>query len=420
MPGALMKGNKGPAGHRKRGTPLADGGGQFRRTAVFWPPFFKLCGYRFAGIRQKSGFFFFGNGKIHSIVIIYLYPSDSQYRMFRFFRIMSLLAIILLFLPLLLSGIGEAPESVNDHSTLEWREITPFPTIYFTDSYQDWLFKRGKQLNGASTEVETLIVQNSMAQPIFLNNDVIAFYGHPNSPNMGILGRYTPDELNTQLNVLAAEYNTINGQRGIYKAFYIIYGTVQPGGAIGYISDSLLQNYIRFAQEHSMLIFIDHQIGRYDPLDSLKEMLPYLHYPNVHLALDPEWRTSQPMVHIGSITGEEINQAQEIIQNYLVEHRLPGERMLVIHQFHYSMIENRKDVRTGFDRVTLVHCADGFGNPDLKRNTYSYLALAKNMPVKGFKLFYNFNIPGAGYDDPLLTPEQVLELKPRPSVILYQ
>jgi hypothetical protein len=84
------------------------------------------------------------------------------------------------------------------------------------------------------------------------------------------------------------------------------------------------------------------------------------------------------------------------------------------------MIQNRMDVRTGYKNVILVHCADGFGSPELKRNTYSYLAQAKNMPVKGFKLFYNFNIPGAGYDYPILTPQEVNDLKPRPSVIMYQ
>jgi hypothetical protein len=42
------------------------------------------------------------------------------------------------------------------------------------------------------------------------------------------------------------------------------------------------------------------------------------------------------------------------------------------------------------------------------------------MPVKGFKLFYNFNIPGAGYDAPLLSPKEVFELNPRPYVIMYQ
>jgi hypothetical protein len=169
-----------------------------------------------------------------------------------------------------------------------------------------------------------------------------------------------------------------------------------------------------------MLVFIDHQIGRHDPVDSLKSILPYLQYPNVHLAIDPEWRTKKPMKEIGSVTAEEINKVQETMSDYLEQHKLSGERMLVIHQFHYSMIKDRNDIRTGYKKVILVHCADGFGNPAQKRGTYAYNALAKNMPVKGFKLFYNFDIPGAGYDNPLLSPDEVYSLEPRPSVIMYQ
>jgi hypothetical protein len=42
------------------------------------------------------------------------------------------------------------------------------------------------------------------------------------------------------------------------------------------------------------------------------------------------------------------------------------------------------------------------------------------MPIKGFKLFYNSGIPGTGYDSPLLSPEEVFALNPRPYVIMYQ
>jgi hypothetical protein len=168
------------------------------------------------------------------------------------------------------------------------------------------------------------------------------------------------------------------------------------------------------------LVFIDHQIGRYDPVDALKRMLPYLRYSNVHLALDPEWRTTKPMMEIGTVTAEEINRAQQVMEDYILEHQIPGERMLVIHQFNWRMIQDREKVKAGFDRVRLVHCADGFGSPSLKRQSYAYNAQAENMPIKGFKLFYNFNIPGAGYDEPILSPREVFALKPRPYVIMYQ
>ncbi|MDR0909198.1 MAG: hypothetical protein LBM77_05470 [Spirochaetaceae bacterium] len=270
------------------------------------------------------------------------------------------------------------------------------------------------------SEEETIKEEVLVNQNIMENNDILAFYGHPSSTNMGILGRYSKESLNQQLTELAGEYDAANGDRGVIKAFYLIFGTVWPEGEIGYINKKTLTSYIEFCQENDIIVFIDHQIGKYDPIDSLKTMLPYLRYPNVHLALDPEWRTAKPMKEIGSVTGEEINEAQKVISDYLAEHRLPGERLLVIHQFDAKMIKDRKAVETDYPGVCLVHCADGFGPPRLKRDTYAYLAQAKNMPVKGFKLFYNFNIPGAGYDNPILSPEEVLALDPKPNLIIYQ
>jgi hypothetical protein len=149
-------------------------------------------------------------------------------------------------------------------------------------------------------------------------------------------------------------------------------------------------------------------------------MLPWLRYSNVHLALDPEWRTTKPMQEIGTVSAAEINQAQRVMEDYLIENKIAGERLLVIHQFNYRMISQRENVASDFERVRLVHCADGFGSPSLKRESYAANAQARNIPIKGFKLFYNFGIPGAGYDQPLLSPAEVYALNPRPYLIMYQ
>jgi len=237
---------------------------------------------------------------------------------------------------------------------------------------------------------------------------------------MGILGRYSKETLNEMLTALAAEYQAASGGRAIRKAFYLIYGTAWPGGEIGTLDDSLLRAYIEYAQKNDILIFLDHQIGRFTPEDSVKKMLPWLRYPNVHLALDPEWRTTKPMEEIGTVSADEINDVQQIIEDYMIQNQIPGERLLVIHQFNWCMISNREKVKSGFSKVRLVHCADGFGTPEIKRVSYAFNARATNIPVKAFKLFYNFDIPGAGYDSPLLTPKEVLELNPRPYIVLYQ
>ena len=45
------------------------------------------------------------------------------------------------------------------------------------------------------------------------------------------------------------------------------------------------------------------------------------------------------------------------------------------------MINHRENVRTNFDRVNLVHCADGFGTPAQKKDSYAANAEAKNILI---------------------------------------
>jgi hypothetical protein len=298
----------------------------------------------------------------------------------------------------------------------------PFPSIYFLEILNAQKALEAGRPYWAPTEKENDAQTRSgvYEKSILLNEDILAFYGHPNSKQMGILGRYSIPELDARLTKLAGEYRAESGGRNVRKAFYIIYGTVHPGGDIGILNDAKLLEYIQYGLEHDILVFIDHQIGRFDPIASLKRMLPYLKYPNVHLALDPEWRTTKPMQEIGTVTAAELNEAQRVMEAYMEEQRIPGERFLVIHQFNWRMIQSRAEVKTDFDRVRLVHCADGFGNPSVKKQSYAYNAQASNMPIKAFKLFYNFNIPGAGYDHPLLSPKEVYALNPRPYIVMYQ
>lgn len=321
---------------------------------------------------------------------------------------------------ILVSGVAQETPAVSVPFSLpelmQFGAASLFPSIYFTDTLKAVITQDASRPQWAYPEEDSQLGNQS----ILLNDDILAFYGHPNSRNMGILGRFSIEELDAQMTKLAAEYRAVSGGRGIRKAFYIIYGTVWPGGDIGIISEARLMPYINYALNHNMLVFIDHQIGKYQPLDAIKRMFPYLKYPNVHLALDPEWRTTKPMKEIGSVTADEINQAQKAMEEYMIANKIPGERLLVIHQFNIHMIRNRERVQANFTRVRLIHCADGFGPPHLKRDSYSVNAQAGNMPIKGFKLFYNFGIPGAGYDNPLLTPKQVYELNPRPYIIMYQ
>jgi hypothetical protein len=253
-----------------------------------------------------------------------------------------------------------------------------------------------------------------------LNEDIIAYYGKPGARVMGILGRMDKDALAKALASLSAEYDARNGERTVRSGFYLIYGTVWPGGDIGILGEATTREWVEFALSKGIIVFLDHQIGKYSVEAAVKRLLPWLAYPNVHLALDPEWRTERPMEEIGSVKGEELNAAQALIQDYMVERGLPGRRMLVVHQFKPRMISNRDSVRADYDRVLLVHTADGFGHPAVKAEAYRQNARGTNIPVKGYKLFYKSGYQGAGYDDPLMSPEQVMALDPRPALIMYQ
>ena len=260
----------------------------------------------------------------------------------------------------------------------------------------------------------------SRLQSDLLNNDVFALYGKPGARSMGILGQYSITDLEPIMNDFIATYDEANGPRGIIPAFYIIFGTCWPEGEIGILSDSVIRTYIEFARERGWIVYLDHQIGKYSVETAMKKLLPYLKYPNVHLALDPEWRTTKPMQEIGYVTGKELNIAQQMMQDYLIEHSLPGRRMLVVHQFKPKMISNRDEVRSDFALVQLIHCADGFGSPPLKKSTYALNAQATNIPLKSFKLFSKPTVEKAGYDIPMMSPAEVFLLNPRPYLIMYQ
>ena len=255
---------------------------------------------------------------------------------------------------------------------------------------------------------------------VIAERQVIAYYGHPNSRFMGILGENDLDTMTAQLRARAAQYDEINGEIGVAPAFHIIYGTVYEDASVGILSTARTIEYIEYALENDLIVFLDHQIGDGTVEDAVEMMLPFLRYENVHLAFDPEWATDRPGQVIGQVDAAEINRAQQMIQDYLIANDIPGTRMLVVHQFNWRMIENRPLVRSDFERVHLIHHADGFGNPADKRASWQFNVRAENIPLKGFKLFYPKSWRSGGYDVPLMTPEEVMSLEPVPVYVQYQ
>jgi hypothetical protein len=255
---------------------------------------------------------------------------------------------------------------------------------------------------------------------VIADRQIIAYYGHPRSRYMGVLGESPIEEMAASLLERAAEYDELNGDIGVAPAFHIIYGTVYEDGSVGILREPKLMEYLNYAADHGILVFLDHQIGNGTVHDAITQMLPYLRYEHVHLAIDPEWATPIPGREIGQVSAADINEAQQLIEDYVIENDLPGNRMLVVHQFNWRMITNRENVRSDFSRVQLIHNADGFGPPAEKYVSWEFNVQAVNLPLKGFKLFFPKTWRDGGYDEPLLTPAEVLQLDPVPVYVQYQ
>ena len=248
---------------------------------------------------------------------------------------------------------------------------------------------------------------------------VLAYYGFPGNPNMGILGEYDPDELLARLEDQAAEYEAADPNRPLVLAFEVIATVAQAeagddGTFTAGIDEETLQTYANYTAERDMLLFLDIQIGRDTVANQIDFVRPFLKLPHVHLAIDPEFAIAEgetPGQELGSLDASDITEAQETLVELAEEAGIPP-KILIVHQFHDSMLSNKEQIEP-VPGVQLVIDADGFGTPDEKRASYEVVITESEIEYNGFKLFYR-------QDEPLMTAEEVLALEPSPDLIIYQ
>jgi hypothetical protein len=248
---------------------------------------------------------------------------------------------------------------------------------------------------------------------------IVAYYGHPHDSNMGIVGEMSIDELTKKLRKQADAYEAADPSRPVVLALELIATVAQrdPGFDGTYILDTdheTLREYIEYAADNDMIVILDVQIGRGTVAHEIEKVRDLLAYPNVHLALDPEFAIAEgetPGDHIGSLNADSIIYAQQVLAEIAAEHGIPP-KMLIVHQFREDMITD-KGALAPMPGVQLVIDADGFGEPELKTFVYNYLVRDEPVEYGGIKLFYN-------QDSPLMKPREILDLVPAPDVIIYQ
>jgi len=241
---------------------------------------------------------------------------------------------------------------------------------------------------------------------------IVAYYGRPGTSSLGVLGQYPIEELMKKIKATADEYAQITGNKNVVPAFDLIYGLAssEPGRKKDYIlplSSKKLMTYIDAATKNGFAVFIDLQLGKMTPAEAVKPVLKYLKYDNVHLAIDPEFEVKdlnvRPGKVIGHISGEQVNEVQAVMTEYMKANNITDNKILVIHMFTHKMVGDKKSIKR-YDQINLIMNLDGHGSPNLKINTYNglYTTDASNKVAGGFKLFFNEDKPS------MMTPGQVM------------
>jgi hypothetical protein len=252
---------------------------------------------------------------------------------------------------------------------------------------------------------------------LFPHHRIVAYYGAPQNVELGALGIGTPDEAGKKLLAQMRQYR--RGGRTLLPAMELIAvvaaGSAQQDGSYSYKqSFAVVKKYLAAARRIKAVLILDIQPGHADFLPLVKHFGRFLREPDVMVALDPEWHTpgAVPGTVIGSTDAATVNAVSRYLRKVVRKYRLP-DKMLLIHQFTDSMIRNKQRLRP-VRGVPLVLNVDGFGGQEVKIAKYHDVTNPRVRHVHaGFKLFYK-------EDTNTMAPAQVLQLRPRPDVVIYE
>ncbi|HEX4691880.1 MAG TPA: hypothetical protein VH276_14395 [Solirubrobacteraceae bacterium] len=245
---------------------------------------------------------------------------------------------------------------------------------------------------------------------------VVAYYGAPQDVELGALGIGRPDQAVARLEKQAKPYAA--GGRPVMPVLELIavVAAHDPGGGGRYNlrqPDSVIRRYLAAARRAKALLVLDIQPGRSDFFTEATRLRKWLRQPDVGLALDPEWRVTDSQVPgqvIGRVDSRELDATTAWLSQLITRNRLP-QKLVIIHQFTDDMVdETALQARAG---EAIVLNADGFGTRPVKVSKYKRFTRQAPGFEQGFKLFYKEDVG-------MMTPRQVLRLKPPPDVVVYE
>lgn len=253
---------------------------------------------------------------------------------------------------------------------------------------------------------------------------IVAYYGNPQSKRMGALGEFPKDEMLARLKKEVAKWEKADPSCPVQPALHLIAVVAQgdPGKSGKYrmvMPDAIVNQVYGWAKEANALLFIDIQTGH----DDIRTLLPRFEWilknPDVHLGIDPEFNLirsgKKPGTKIGSYDAADINYAASYLRDLVKRYNLPP-KVFTVHRFTRNGVTNAHKIALR-PEVQIVMHMDGWGAPWLKRDSYKAYIVSEPVQYTGFKLFYH-NDTKKG--DPLMSPQDLLRLHPKPIYIQYQ
>ncbi len=236
---------------------------------------------------------------------------------------------------------------------------------------------------------------------------LVAFYGSPTGPGLGILGELPRQQMHQRLLATIAEYEPFS-DRPILPTYHLVTTVANPHPPYYYhrVDLELIERWVEEAKALETAVILDIQPGRGNIMAEFERLEHLLYEPHVHFAIDPEFVMNSwqvPLVNVGQLHAAEINEIQARMNDIGAEIRL--NRVLILHQFKPSMLPD-KTLIEDFPYVEIVIDSDGVGPAAAKIRNYTTYATEPAFEFGGFKLF-----PTDG-DYPVLTPAEVMNLEP--------
>jgi hypothetical protein len=337
----------------------------------------------------------------------------------RKFLLIPAALVLLVFILLKVSGLRanetNSIAEVNSVVVPEAPKVTPpstdvkklFTHIINGDTTGKWKMPESEPLPGA----------------ILPYKRIIAYYGNLYSKQMGILGELPKPQVIAKLQQEIAAWKEVDTVMDVIPALHYIAVTAQidPGKAGKYrlrMPFSQIDSVLKMAAPINALVFLDIQIGLGTLQEEIPELEKYLKLPNVHLGIDPEFSMKggqKPGAVIGEFHATDINYATEYLQKLVKENNIPP-KILVVHRFTQPMVKHYRDIKIR-PEVQIVMHMDGWGHPAKKVGTYKHFIHKEPVEFTGFKIFYKNDMKNDGR---LITPAELVKLKPQPVYIQYQ